>query len=74
MDSAALRISMAWSERSAVLGGNVMSLLCRMGHHTPARKKALIDIDDLKQEACCKRCGAPMQRVAGSPWRLQDAT
>jgi hypothetical protein len=50
-----------------------MSWLCRLGHHSPKRKSALIVIDDLKQETYCKRCGAPMQREFASSWRLQDA-
>ena len=69
-----MRISAVWSECALLCSGiYAMSLLCRMGHHAPARKKALIDLDDLKQESCCKRCGAPMQRDFGSAWRLQDA-
>ena len=50
-----------------------MRMLCRIGHHSPARSKALIDLKDLRQETRCKACGAAMERELGSAWRLQDA-
>jgi hypothetical protein len=50
-----------------------MRFLCRIGRHSPVLKKALMDINDFRQETHCKRCGAPMERKVGGPWRLQDA-
>jgi hypothetical protein len=49
----------------------VFRLLCRYGHHAPVRAKSLIDINDMRQETYCKRCGIPMERQAGSGWRVQ---
>jgi hypothetical protein len=48
-----------------------MHLMCRFGRHSPLRDKQLIDITDMRQETPCKRCGAPMERQAGTPWRVQ---
>jgi len=50
-----------------------MHLLCRIGRHSPARAKALIDLTDLKQQTRCKKCGLLMEREPGSAWRLRDA-
>lgn len=48
-----------------------MRFLCRFGRHSPVRDKQLIDVDEMRQETHCKRCGAPMERESGTPWRLQ---
>jgi hypothetical protein len=48
-----------------------MHLMCRFGRHSPLRDKQLIDMSDMRQETACKRCGAPMERQAGTPWRVQ---
>ena len=48
-----------------------MPLMCRFGRHSPRRDKQLINIADMRQETCCKRCGVPMDRKAGTPWRVQ---
>jgi len=47
-----------------------MRFMCRLGRHSPLRDKQLIDISDMRQETHCKSCGAPMEREAGSPWRV----
>jgi hypothetical protein len=50
-----------------------MSLMCRIGRHSPARAKALINLTELKQQTRCKKCGLPMERESGSGWRVRDA-
>jgi len=50
-----------------------MSILCRLTGHLPLRDNQLIDIDGMKQHACCKRCGAMLEREPGTPWRLAGA-
>lgn len=50
-----------------------MRLLCRIGRHQPLRDKARLDLQEMRQNGHCKRCGAAMERDANSPWRLKLA-
>ena len=50
-----------------------MKLLCRMGRHRPLRDKARLDLQDMRQNGHCRRCGVPMEREPNSPWRLKHA-
>lgn len=47
-----------------------MTLLCRLLRHEPQRGEALIDLDHMKHKGHCKRCGVPMERDPGTPWRV----
>ena len=51
----------------------MMRLFCRFGRHSPSRRKALVDLQDMTERSCCKGCGVPMKRELGGYWRLQEA-
>ena len=45
--------------------------MCRLNGHSPSSRSQL-DLNDLKVKTYCRRCGAPMIRIA-SKWQAEES-
>jgi hypothetical protein len=45
-----------------------MSILCRFGRHSPARDDTLLDLNDMKRKAYCRRCDVALSWEPGAGW------